>query len=337
MGQFVRVSVAAAGQGAGKRMGAGDSARAEADRVRAKIERLQRYLVDQERGADGEQRTAEVLARLGRDWVVFHDLRWPGRYRANIDHVVIGPTGVYVIDSKNWSGDVRVTDTLRQNGHRRDNAISGATDAALAVAGLLGPFADLVKPVVGLVGQTRLVARVDEVLVCSLDTLPATLTRGHARLLPAQILDAAMRLDAQTRPAMVPDPLEGEEAVAGARPSGPRSALAAARRLGTRLRPVRRPVAVRSGRPRPRFSIGAIRQAFLSVFIVMAMLCLFMAYGPAVMNALGRDFVRLFDTSSACPRHPAGDTATPRRHAHTGKHPTAHHTPTSSGVPAGGC
>jgi hypothetical protein len=30
----------------------------------------------------------------------------PGNTRANVDHLVIGPTGVFVIDSKQWTGSV---------------------------------------------------------------------------------------------------------------------------------------------------------------------------------------------------------------------------------------
>jgi hypothetical protein len=59
-------------------------------------------------GARGERRTARVLARLERDgFVAFHDLAVPGS-PANIDHLVIGPTGVFVIDSKLYRGVVRV-------------------------------------------------------------------------------------------------------------------------------------------------------------------------------------------------------------------------------------
>jgi hypothetical protein len=59
------------------------------------------------RGAAGERRTARLLDRLTRDgYVVFHDLAVPGRTSANVDHLVIGPTGVFVIDSKQWSGSV---------------------------------------------------------------------------------------------------------------------------------------------------------------------------------------------------------------------------------------
>jgi len=56
------------------------------------------------RGAVGERRTARVLAGLERHgWSVLHDLAVPGS-RANIDHLVIGPGGVFVIDSKQYRG-----------------------------------------------------------------------------------------------------------------------------------------------------------------------------------------------------------------------------------------
>jgi hypothetical protein len=51
------------------------------------------------RGADGEAATAVLLARLPRRWVVLNDRAVPGS-RANIDHLVIGPTGVWVVDTK---------------------------------------------------------------------------------------------------------------------------------------------------------------------------------------------------------------------------------------------
>jgi hypothetical protein len=59
------------------------------------------------RGAEGERHTARLLDRLtGDGYVVFHDLAVPGDTSANVDHLVIGPTGVFVIDSKQWSGSV---------------------------------------------------------------------------------------------------------------------------------------------------------------------------------------------------------------------------------------
>jgi hypothetical protein len=59
-----------------------------------------------QRGAAGERQTARLLGRLTRDgYVVFHDLAVPGS-PANVDHLVIGRSGVFVIDSKQWTGSV---------------------------------------------------------------------------------------------------------------------------------------------------------------------------------------------------------------------------------------
>src|SRR5918994_1903142 len=56
------------------------------------------------RGATGERRTARLLAPLERrGWAVLHDLAIPGT-QANIDHLVIGPGGVIVVDSKQYRG-----------------------------------------------------------------------------------------------------------------------------------------------------------------------------------------------------------------------------------------
>jgi Nuclease-related domain len=60
------------------------------------------------RGAAGERRTARLLAALERHgWAVLHDLAVP-RSQANIDHLVIGPGGVFVIDSKQYRGRLRL-------------------------------------------------------------------------------------------------------------------------------------------------------------------------------------------------------------------------------------
>jgi hypothetical protein len=58
------------------------------------------------RGAAGEIVTAALLESLSRKrWVVLHDLALPGS-RANVDHLVIGPTGVWVVDTKAYRGRV---------------------------------------------------------------------------------------------------------------------------------------------------------------------------------------------------------------------------------------
>jgi hypothetical protein len=65
------------------------------------------------RGSAGERRTAQLLDPLEQHgWVVLHDLAVP-HSQANIDHVVIGPGGVFVIDSKQYRGRLQLDSTGR--------------------------------------------------------------------------------------------------------------------------------------------------------------------------------------------------------------------------------
>jgi hypothetical protein len=65
------------------------------------------------RGAVGERRTARLLGHLERHgWAVLHDLAVPGS-QANLDHLVIGPGGVFVIDSKQYHGRLQLDPTGR--------------------------------------------------------------------------------------------------------------------------------------------------------------------------------------------------------------------------------
>ena len=65
------------------------------------------------RGAAGERRTARLLGPLERHgWAVLHDLAVPGS-RANLDHLVIGPGGVFVIDSKQYRGQLQLDSSGR--------------------------------------------------------------------------------------------------------------------------------------------------------------------------------------------------------------------------------
>jgi hypothetical protein len=66
-----------------------------------------------QRGAAGERRTARLLDPLARHgWAVLHDLAIP-HSQANLDHLVIGPGGVFVIDSKQYRGRLRLDSTGR--------------------------------------------------------------------------------------------------------------------------------------------------------------------------------------------------------------------------------
>jgi nuclease-like protein len=93
-----------------------------------------------QRGALGERRTARLLDRLTRDgYVVFHDLAVPGS-PANVDHLVIGPTGVFVLDSKQWTGSLhQVADGLAWHNHYRlDRTLETVCWEAQQVGRVLG-------------------------------------------------------------------------------------------------------------------------------------------------------------------------------------------------------
>jgi hypothetical protein len=79
----------------------GVSAAARAATLRARAELA-------ERGPRGERATGALLAPLrARGFVVLADVAIP-RSRAVIDHIVIGPTGAFVVESRLWRSEEQV-------------------------------------------------------------------------------------------------------------------------------------------------------------------------------------------------------------------------------------
>jgi hypothetical protein len=87
-----------------------------------------------QQGAQGEADTAAALAELTQHgWVVLHDRLAPAG--GNIDHLLIGPGGLVVVDSKSWSGEVVITDgELRVGGRNRASQVAGVASLAEAAA-----------------------------------------------------------------------------------------------------------------------------------------------------------------------------------------------------------
>jgi hypothetical protein len=59
-------------------------------------------------GAAGEQKLAASLAEV-ESLQILNDRRVPGT-RGNIDHIVVAPAGVFVVDAKNHNGQVEIKD-----------------------------------------------------------------------------------------------------------------------------------------------------------------------------------------------------------------------------------
>lgn len=77
------------------------------------------------KGARGEERVAGLLEVLPDTWHVFHDFEAGGYH---VDHVLVGPTGVFSVETKNWRGRVVVEDgEVIVDGSLADRAPLGQT------------------------------------------------------------------------------------------------------------------------------------------------------------------------------------------------------------------
>ncbi len=90
-----------------------------------------------DRGASAEEHVGSLLAQLPADeWRVIHDASFG---HGNIDHIAIGPAGVFAIETKSHPGPVRVSRvhgaTIRQVQAQRDalERVTGMPVAALLV------------------------------------------------------------------------------------------------------------------------------------------------------------------------------------------------------------
>jgi len=96
-------------------------------------------------GAGGEERLGVLLATLeGDGFVVLNDLRMPPS-RENIDHLLIGPPGIFVIETKTYERSVRVRGgDLYIKGRRKTEFFDqvdrqlAAVEAALEVSNVRG-------------------------------------------------------------------------------------------------------------------------------------------------------------------------------------------------------
>ena len=81
-----------------------------------RLRRLQPRLKALRQGAEGERAVGQFLERLREDgYQVFHDVVGPG---FNVDHVLIGPAGVYSVETKTWSKPARGRATIEFDGER---------------------------------------------------------------------------------------------------------------------------------------------------------------------------------------------------------------------------
>ena len=132
-----------------------------------------------DRTAHGQAVTSRALNRLrGLGWLHLDDLHWPGRPRAIIDHVAVGPGGIIVVTTVHWIGRVEVRAGRIHHNGRPSAAQRACEDAAAAVKSVLP--ADLhahVVPALSVVTEQPLDSLAGDVVTCSAHELEAVLAR----------------------------------------------------------------------------------------------------------------------------------------------------------------
>lgn len=207
-------------------MAAGESAGAEARRQRALADAHERA-AREARAAAGrfdiaastEKRTAQRLSPLAAfGHHLLADRRWPGTRRAQIDLVVVGPGGVFIVDTKAWKdvtitadrvfrGDDDVTEDLL--------TLTGIADVAQADLAEVGLAAGEVRIVVVLAGRGNLNANLHGIRIVGEHDVLAHIAGYGTRLTEAQVdlvLGRALALFPQVRAAApvvaaVPEPV----------------------------------------------------------------------------------------------------------------------------------
>ncbi len=177
---------------------AGESAGLEARRQRGLADAHRRQADDAERRAERfeiaertESETARILAPLaGIGYHLLADRRWPGSRTAQVDMVVVGRGGVFIVDTKAWRevavhgdritrGQEDVTDDIA-----RLADLAYSTEAALADTGLAP---NEVHAIAALAGQRRMHARVASVDVLGVHDVIGHITKRGARLSASRV------------------------------------------------------------------------------------------------------------------------------------------------------
>lgn len=112
-----------------------------------KLDELDKQEFAMRKGAVGEAAVGVLLNKFPNEFRVINDLSTPF---GNVDHVVVGPTGVFLIDAKNWRGVVSPDGKgeLLQNGKPTDKPhvkqftgrIMGLKEQVRTLSGGLDPY-----------------------------------------------------------------------------------------------------------------------------------------------------------------------------------------------------
>lgn len=147
------------------------------------------------RGSVRGQRSLATLALPESHWKQLHGVRRPGRPDARIDHVLVGPSGVYAI--KYWSSDAG--QIIPHSTLVHDGAVDAVTtevlEAACAVGNLLpSRYRSRTRPVLCLRDDEPLADLGGEVMFTSLIALEHILRSSPVVLSTSEVAEVFARL-----------------------------------------------------------------------------------------------------------------------------------------------
>ena len=154
-------------------------------------------------GALGEERTGELLQPLeAQGFRVMHDRLMP-RSRANIDHIVVGPPGVFIVETKNYGGKLRVRrGEIWVAGRRKTEIVAQAKREAAAVAAVVSPVS--VTPLLCIhradLGWFK--QQADGVRIVAPKEMVKVLRKAPALLTPDEVSRLADQIDSSLLPAV---------------------------------------------------------------------------------------------------------------------------------------
>lgn len=164
-------------------------------RQRRKAARLAESAARYDPALERRDRTAAALDRLPtKTWTVLSGVPWPGRRGVKIDHVVVGPPGIFVIvdQASPWPAW-----TWKEELVREQHGLTAAEEASWAVAQLTPTVPmRLVHPVICLVRDQSVSGQINDVLVCTTANVAEVLEERVHELSAEQMRVAPVNLRA---------------------------------------------------------------------------------------------------------------------------------------------
>lgn len=276
--------------------------RALADEHAAKADKYRSMAEACEKGNVGEHKIARLLDILeGSGWFVLNDRYKSVTSPANIDHVLVGPPGVCVIDTKNWtSGQLRLDERgMAMGRYRRDDALHSAKMAADIVHSHAVQVVPQVitAPVLAFAQDVGLgrPAFHHGVMCLQAEQLLPWLTSFQRNLTPQQVHQLASSLDAAFPPrtsARRPSTL-ASLASAGRPPRAPRPPAVRCAPAVRSVRPAKWP----SSRSRPSpvpAAISALQRVALAATAILLLMTVGVSVGvPLMHKVLGDAMTRV--------------------------------------------